>query len=72
MQIYFTEHSINLERISQTNRQTLQQNTVALTKEIITDEYKTHLEQERLMKKIAVDILVNTSLGNPINGKVVF
>lgn len=71
MQMYYVEHSIDIERISQLNRQTLRENTVALTREIITGEYKVHYEQERLLKKIAVDILVTTSMGNPVNGKVV-
>lgn len=71
MQMYYVEHSIDIERISQTNRQTLRENTAALTREIISGEYKVHYEQERLLKKIAVDILVTTSMGNPVNGKVV-
>lgn len=71
MQMYFAEHTISLDRTSQSNRQMLRQNTAALTKEIVTGEYKVHYEQERLLKKIAVDILVTTSMGNPINGKVV-
>lgn len=70
MQMFFAEHSIDIERISQTNRQTLRENIGALTREIISAEYKVHYEQERLLKKIAVDILVTTSMGNPINGKV--
>lgn len=70
MQMYFAEHSIDIERISQANRQTLRENTAALTREIVTGEYKIHYEQERLLKKIAVDILVTTSMGNPVNGKV--
>lgn len=69
--MYFAEHTIDIERISQTNNQNLRENTASLTKEIICGEYKNHYEQERLLKKIAVDILVTTSMGNPINGKVV-
>ncbi|XP_037028228.1 cilia- and flagella-associated protein 206 [Bradysia coprophila] len=71
MQMYFANHSINVERISETHRQTLRESTAALTKEIITGEYKINYEQERLLKKIAVDILVAMSMGNPINGKLV-
>lgn len=71
MQMYYVEHSIDIERISRTNRQTLRENTAALTREIVSGEYKVHYEQERLLKKIAVDILVTTSMGNPVNGKVV-
>lgn len=70
MQMYFSIHTINTERVSQTHRQTLRESTAALTREIVTGEYKINYEQERLLKKIAVDILVAMSLGNPINGKV--
>lgn len=70
MQIYFAEHGINIDRISQAHRQMVRASTAALTKEIVTGVYKIHHEQERLLKKISVDILVTTSLGNPINGKV--
>lgn len=69
MQMFFAEHTIDIDRISRTN-QMLRENTAALTKEITTGEYKIHYEQEKLLKKIAVDILSTTSMGNPINGKV--
>lgn len=69
MQMYFAEHTIDIERISR-NNQILRGKAAALTKEITSGEYKIHYEQEKLLKKIAVDILVTTSLGNPLNGKV--
>ncbi|KAJ6640303.1 Cilia- and flagella-associated protein 206 [Pseudolycoriella hygida] len=71
MQIYFAEHIIDVERLSKINRQTIRENIAALTKDIITGDYKTHYDQERLLKKIAVDVLVTTSMGNPINGKLI-
>lgn len=72
MQMYFANHTISVDRISETHRQTLRDSVAALTKEIVTGDYKINYEQERLLKKIAVDILVTMSMGNPINGKVIF
>lgn len=70
MQAFFITHSIDGKRIVERQQELLNGRTSSLTKEIITATIRTAEDRDKLFKKIVIDIIVHTSLGNPTNVKV--
>lgn len=70
MQVFFMDHSIDTERIVQHQLSLTKEKTKKLTHELLSAQNSKPFENDRLLKKIVLDIIVNNYLGNPSNQKV--
>lgn len=67
MQWFSAAHTIDVQRIAHVQETQRAQRTQKLVDEILGVRCKTDIDRERLLRKIAVDVIVNGALGSPAN-----
>lgn len=72
IQVFYMDHCIDEERITNHHMELLKRKTLSLTQEIIGGPFKYKEDRDKLFKKLVFDIIVNTTLGSPTNSKVRF
>lgn len=65
MQSYFFENFIDRDQIVANYLKQLMNKTIALTKDITEADVVTREDQDELIRKIIIDIVTKSSLGNP-------
>lgn len=70
MQVFFMDHTIDADRITEYQTDRLKAKSMKLTQEIITGIFPLKDDRDKLFKKIIFDIIINTMLGSPTNSKV--
>lgn len=70
MQVYFMDHAIDKHQIIEKHRDRLLAKTQPLTKDIIHSNSQSKQDDNIFFRKIAVDIIVQHSLGSPSKPEV--
>lgn len=65
MQVYYMDYSVDEKRIIATKNDRLEAKMKPLTRTILENRLKSKNDCDEYVKKIAVDITVHNSLGNP-------
>lgn len=70
MQWFSEAHTIDVRRIDAVQESQRSQRTAKLVEEIVTVRCRTDVERERLLRTIAVDVIVHGALGSPANQRL--
>ncbi|XP_055679503.1 cilia- and flagella-associated protein 206-like [Lutzomyia longipalpis] len=70
MQFYLSENPASVEKIKQKYRENLKQKTAKLSREILEGLPKTKEERRKFLRRIVVDLVVNSNIGSPANERV--